>query len=334
MANLIKNMNGFNYRIAHKVINCTFKRNFSQSSPCLAHEAKVGFIGLGNMGGPMAANLVNKGLSVVGYDVNPEAMERLRDIGGEIAPTPADVASKCDRIVTMLPNSQHVKSCFAGENGIFETVKAGTLLLDSSTIDPSMSKEMAILATKNGATYMDSPVSGGVNAAKGGTLTFMVGGPDQEFDAAKILLSSMGKNITYCGVVGSGQAVKICNNMLLAISMIGTSETYNLGIRLGLDPKLLAGCINSATGRCWSSDTYNPVPGVFEGVPSSNNYEGGFGTTLMTKDLGLAQDAATKSQTPTPLGSLAHQIYRIMSNSDEYAGKDFSSVFQFLQEKK
>ncbi|KAF7237709.1 3-hydroxyisobutyrate dehydrogenase, mitochondrial, partial [Varanus komodoensis] len=159
----------------------------------------------------------------------------------------------------------------------------------------------------------------------------MVGGVEQEFDAAKELLTCMGSNVIYCGEVGTGQAAKICNNMLLAISMIGTAETMNLGIRLGLDPKLLSKILNMSSGRCWSSDTYNPVPGVMEGVPSANNYQGGFGTTLMAKDLGLAQNSATNTKTPIPLGSLAHQVYRIMC-AKGYAQKDFSSVFQFLRE--
>lgn len=280
----------------------------------------------------MASNLVKKGHSVVAYDVNPKAMENIEDAGARIAATPAEVASKVDSIITMLPNSQHVISCYTGEKGVFEAVQPGTLILDSSTIDPSVSKEMASLALKKGAVFMDSPVSGGVNAAKAGTLTFMVGGDEKEFEAAKGLLSAMGQNVVYCGGVGNGQAVKICNNMLLAISMIGTAETMNLGMRLGLEPKLMASIINTATGRCWSSELYNPVPGVLQNVPSSNNYEGGFGAALMAKDLGLAQDAATKSLTPTPLGSLAHQIYRVMCNSG-LAEKDFSSVFQFLQER-
>ncbi|CAL4094656.1 unnamed protein product [Meganyctiphanes norvegica] len=327
MATLIRSISAVTHQISHK----SSMRNFIRKCSAAGSQDKVGFIGLGNMGGPMAANLVNSGHSVVGYDINPEAIERLRDVGGHVAPTPADVAAECSRIVTMLPNSQHVKNCYSGDHGIFETVKPGTLLLDSSTIDPSVSKDVAVLASKKGATYMDSPVSGGVNAAKGGTLTFMVGGPEQEFEAAKTILSLMGKNIVYCGGVGNGQSVKICNNMLLAITMIGTAETMNLGMRLGLDPKLLAGIINSSSGRCWASDTYNPVPGVFDHVPSSNDYQGGFGTALMTKDLGLAQDAATKSLTPTPLGSLSHQIYRIMC-ATELSGKDFSSVFQFLKD--
>ncbi|MBN3287037.1 3HIDH protein, partial [Polyodon spathula] len=159
----------------------------------------------------------------------------------------------------------------------------------------------------------------------------MVGGVEEEFTAVQELLTCMGTNVVYCGEVGTGQAAKICNNMLLAISMIGTAETMNLGIRLGLDPKLLSKILNMSSGRCWSSDTYNPVPGVMEGVPSANNYQGGFGTTLMTKDLGLAQDSATNTKTAIPLGSLSHQIYRVMC-ARGYAQKDFSSVFQFLRE--
>ena len=159
----------------------------------------------------------------------------------------------------------------------------------------------------------------------------MVGGVEEEFAAAQELLGCMGSNVVYCGAVGTGQAAKICNNLLLAISMIGTAEAMNLGIRLGLDPKLLAKILNMSSGRCWSSDTYNPVPGVVDGVPSANNYQGGFGTTLMAKDLGLAQDSATSTKSPILLGSQAHQIYRMMC-AKGYSKKDFSSVFQFLQE--
>ncbi|KAB0375469.1 hypothetical protein FD755_012112, partial [Muntiacus reevesi] len=170
-----------------------------------------------------------------------------------------------------------------------------------------------------------------VGAARSGNLTFMVGGVEEEFAAAQELLGCMGSNVVYCGAVGTGQAAKICNNLLLAISMIGTAEAMNLGIRLGLDPKLLAKILNMSSGRCWSSDTYNPVPGVMDGVPSANNYQGGFGTTLMAKDLGLAQDSATSTKTPILLGSQAHQIYRMMC-AKGYSKKDFSSVFQFLRE--
>lgn len=291
----------------------------------------VGFVGLGNMGGHMAQNLIKKGHPLIVYDVTAETTKALQVNGAEVAASPKEVASKCKVLVTMLPASVHVQEVYTGTSGIFSAVQQGSLLIDSSTIDPSVSKQMAEEAKKLGATFVDAPVSGGVNAARDGVLTFMVGSPDQVFLQVKDLLDKMGKNVVHCGPVGTGQAAKICNNMLLAISMIGTSEAMNLGMRLGLDPKLLAKILNMSSGRCWSSEVYNPVPGVVDGVPSSNNYKGGFGTALMTKDLGLAQNAATATKSPTPLGSLSHQIYRIMNNSG-YAGKDFSSTFQFLQE--
>lgn len=297
----------------------------------MASKTPVGFIGLGNMGNPMAKNLVKHGYPVVAYDVFPEACKEFQDTGAQIVESPSDVAEKADRIITMLPSSLNAIDAYTGPNGILKKVKKGSLLIDSSTIDPAVSKELAKAVEKMGAVFMDAPVSGGVGAARSGNLTFMVGGVEQEFAAAKELLSCMGANVVYCGEVGTGQAAKICNNMLLAIGMIGTAETMNLGIRLGLDPKLLAKILNMSSGRCWSSDTYNPVPGVMEGVPSANNYQGGFGTTLMAKDLGLAQDSATNTKTPTPLGSLSHQIYRLMC-AKGYAQKDFSSVFQFLRE--
>ncbi|XP_051575000.1 3-hydroxyisobutyrate dehydrogenase, mitochondrial-like isoform X2 [Myxocyprinus asiaticus] len=297
----------------------------------MASKTQVGFIGLGNMGNPMAKNLIKHGYPVIASDVFPESCKELQKLGAQILDNPADVGDKADRIITMLPSSLNVIDVYTGPNGILKKVKKGALLIDSSTIDPAVSKEMAVAAEKLGAVFMDAPVSGGAGAATSGKLTFMVGGPEEEFNAAKELLSCMGANVVYCGKVGSGQAVKICNNMLLAIGMIGTAETMNLGIRLGLDPKLLAKILNMSSGRCWSSDTYNPVPGVMEGVPSANSYQGGFGTTLMAKDLGLAQNTATNTKTSVPLGSLAHQIYRMMC-AHGYATKDFSSVFQFLRE--
>ncbi|XP_064530351.1 3-hydroxyisobutyrate dehydrogenase, mitochondrial isoform X2 [Pseudopipra pipra] len=360
----------------------------------MASKTPVGFIGLGNMGNPMAKNLVKHGYPVIAYDVFPEACKEFQDLGAQVTESPADVAERADRIITMLPSSPNVREVYTGANGILKKVKKGSLLIDSSTIDPAVSKELAKAVEKMGAVFMDAPVSGEyselegtqkdhqvqllsgwpiqaiepvtlallaprfnhidktykilegkknrrkfiswkvlvcVGAARAGNLTFMVGGVEQEFNAAKELLTCMGSNVIYCGEVGTGQAAKICNNMLLAISMIGTAETMNLGIRLGLDPKLLAKILNMSSGRCWSSDTYNPVPGVMEGVPSANNYQGGFGTTLMAKDLGLAQLSATNSMTPVPLGSQAHQIYRMMC-AKGYALKDFSAVFQFLRE--
>ncbi|XP_077996575.1 3-hydroxyisobutyrate dehydrogenase, mitochondrial-like [Glandiceps talaboti] len=283
------------------------------------------------MGNPMAQNLLKAGYKLVVYDVYPEAVTEVQDLGAQVAETPAEVAQRTDRIVTMLPSSPHVQTAYGGADGILSTVKGGTLLIDSSTIDPSVSKDMASKAEKKGATFMDAPVSGGVGAAKAATLTFMVGGKEEEFPAVQEILQCMGKNVVHCGPVGTGEAAKICNNMLLGISMIGTAETMNLGMRLGLDPKLLAKILNTSSGRCWSSEVYNPVPGVLEGVPSSNNYKGGFGTALMTKDLGLAQDASTATKSATPFGSLAHQLYRVMCNRG-YGLKDFSVVLQFMKE--
>ncbi|KAI8737989.1 3-hydroxyisobutyrate dehydrogenase, mitochondrial [Biomphalaria glabrata] len=307
------------------------RRCFSCTTQVLSQETPVGFVGLGNMGGHMARNLLKKGYPVIAFDVSKDTLSTLKNDGAVVAESPAEVAANVSHLVSMLPASAEVQEVYGGKKGILSTVKKGTLLLDSSTIDPSVSQQVAALAEKQGATFMDSPVSGGVNAARDGILTFMVGGPEASFAQAKALLDNMGKNVVYCGPVGTGQAAKICNNMLLAISMIGTSETMNLGIRLGLDPKLLAKILNMSSGRCWSSEVYNPVPGVVPGVPSSNDYKGGFGSALMAKDLGLAQNAATNTKSPTPLGSLAHQIYRTMCNQG-YSGKDFSSAFLFLQE--
>ncbi|KAL2080430.1 hypothetical protein ACEWY4_024223 [Coilia grayii] len=305
-----------------------WSHDFSRS---MASKTPVGFIGLGNMGTPMARNLLKNGYPVIATDSFPESCKELQDQGAQILDTPADVADKADRIITMLPSSPNVIEVYTGPNGILKRVKKGTLLIDSSTIDPSVSKEMAIAAEKAGSVFLDAPVSGGVGAASLAKLTFMVGGAEEEFKAAQELFTCMGDNVVYCGQVGAGQAAKMCNNLLLAIGMIGTAETMNLGIRLGLDPKLLAQILNMSSGRCWSSDSYNPVPGVMEGVPSANNYQGGYGTTLMAKDLGLAQTTATDTRTPIPLGALAHQIFRVMC-ARGYANKDFSSVFQFLRE--
>lgn len=297
------------------------------------NPAKIGFIGLGNMGAPMANNLLEKGHEMVVYDVNANATQNAACKGATVVASPAEVADQAESIVTMLPNSQHCQEAYIGENGILSKVRKGTLLLDSSTIDPGVSQHIADESKSHGAQYMDCPVSGGVNAAKAGILTFMVGGPESEFEAAKVILGTMGKNIVYCGDVGAGQAAKICNNMLLAISMIGTAETMNLGVRLGLDPKLLAQVLNSSSGRCWSSELYNPCPDVLPNVPSSNGYKGGFGTALMTKDLGLASSAAQETSSSTLLGNMAYSIYRLMC-SHGYSAKDFSSVYRFIQDQK
>ncbi|XP_065184800.1 3-hydroxyisobutyrate dehydrogenase, mitochondrial-like [Sycon ciliatum] len=300
-------------------------------SDALSKETPIGFVGLGNMGGHMAKNLIRSGYSLIVHDLNADSVADLKNSGASSASSPADVAQQTSCIITMLPQSDHVKAVYTGDGGIFKSVKDGTLLIDSSTIEPGVSKQMAQLAKEKGADFFDAPVSGGVGAARDAKLTFMVGGGEDHFPVVKDLLALMGKSVVHCGPNGTGQAAKICNNMLLGISMIGTAEAMNLGVRLGLDPKLLASIVNTSSGRCWSSDTYNPCPGVMEGVPSSNNYDGGFGAALMRKDLGLAQSAASDLNTTTPLGKHALELYTNMCSSD-LAKKDFSVVYKYLQE--
>ncbi|XP_015607396.1 3-hydroxyisobutyrate dehydrogenase, mitochondrial [Cephus cinctus] len=292
--------------------------------------SNVGFVGLGNMGGHMARNLLKKGYKLTVYDVNEVAVKSLVKAGAQSAENSGKIAVDAEVVVSMLPSNQHVLDCYTGENGILSSVNKNTLLIDSSTIDPSVSQTVAKQAEQSGALFLDSPVSGGVNAASAGTLTFMVGGVKSNFERAKPILEAMGSRIVYCGDVGMGQAAKLCNNMLLGISMIGTAETFNLGKKLGLDPQVLADIINSSSGRCWSSELYNPVPGILPNVPSSNGYKGGFGTSLMAKDLGLAQAAATRMEAPIPLGALAHQIYRTLIANGQF-DKDFSVVYEFLK---
>lgn len=294
----------------------------------------VGFIGLGNMGAHMARNLMGAGHKLIVFDVNKQVTDKFKSEGAEVAASPAEVAAASKDIVTMLPSSPHVRSVYTDKNGLLSTLQANSLCMDSSTIDQSASIEVSKLVAGKKSTYVDAPVSGGVLGAQNATLTFMVGGGEEAktWQRVESWLKLMGKNIVNCGQVGNGQAAKICNNMLLGIEMIGVAETFNLGVRMGLDPKKLASIINTSSGRCWSSDTYNPVPGVIEGVPSGRGYEGGFGSSLMAKDLGLAQNASTLLQAPTPLGSLAHQLYRILSKDPNYGSKDFGVVYQFLKE--
>ncbi|KYN26737.1 3-hydroxyisobutyrate dehydrogenase, mitochondrial [Trachymyrmex cornetzi] len=257
------------------------------------------------MGGHMAKNLLKKGYKLTVYDINNSVMMNLVETGASCALNVAGISREADVIISMLPSNQHVLDVYTGKNGVLSAAQKDVLLIDSSTVDPSVSQFIALQARERNLRFIDSPVSGGVNAAKDGTLTFMVG--------------------------GMGQAAKLCNNMLLAISMIGTAEAFNLGQKLGLDAKILANVVNSSTGRCWSSDLYNPVPGILPNVPSSKNYEGGFGTTLMAKDLGLVQSIATRTQTPIPLGSLAHQIYTTVITQG-FSNKDFSVIYQFLKD--
>lgn len=286
----------------------------------------IGFIGLGNMGAPMAHNLLKAGHQLSVFDLNAAAVENLVGAGALPVDSPTAVAlGNAELIITMLPAAAHVKSVYLGENRLIASSRAGVMLIDCSTIDPHSAREVAKAAAEHGNPMLDAPVSGGTGGAAAGTLTFMVGGTDADFDRAQPILAAMGKNIVHCGAAGNGQVAKVANNMLLGISMIGVAEAMALGVALGMDAKTLAGVINTSSGRCWSSDTYNPFPGVLDNVPSSRGYSGGFGSDLMLKDLGLATEAAEQVRQPVILGALAQQLYQSFS-AQGHGGLDFSAI--------
>jgi len=297
---------------------------------------KIGFIGLGNMGSPMANNLLKAGHELFVFDLVQASVKKLVDQHpGKVSAlsAPKEVAAAgLDLIITMLPAAVHVKSVYLGPDGVLANVSTQTALIDSSTIDPQTAREVAAVAAAQGNVMLDAPVSGGTGGAEAGTLTFMVGGDEAEFTRYKNIFNAMGKNIVYCGGSGNGQVAKVANNMLLGISMIGTAEAMSLGVSLGMEPKVLAGIINTSSGRCWSSDTYNPFPGVLENVPASRGYTGGFGSDLMLKDLGLAAEAAKLAKQPIPLGSLAQQIYQTFSLQGN-GGLDFSAIINLFRKK-
>lgn len=293
-----------------------------------ASGANVGFIGLGNMGGHMATNLLKKGHKLHVYDISKEACANLQSKGATVYSKTTELAKNADYVVTMLPNNDIVWKTYVDMTA--DGVNKHTIFIDSSTIDPKVVQQVQKMISEKGARFVDAPVSGGVPGAEQGTLTFMVGGSDQEYADVKELLECMGKRITHCGSYGMGQAAKLCNNMMLGISMIGVAETMNLAIRLGLNPHTFAEIINSSTGRCWSSEVYNPVPKITPTAPANNDYRGGFSTDLISKDLGLASGVATDSNTPIPMGAMAHQIYRTLK-AKGLGNKDFSVVYQFLK---
>ena len=292
---------------------------------------KIGFIGLGNMGAPMALNLLKAGHAVNVFDLNAQAVQALVDAGAKAAGSPKAAVTDVEYVITMLPAAAHVRSVLTADDGIFAGIAKGVTIIDSSTIDPASVKAFAELAQQRGNTFVDAPVSGGTGGAVAGTLTFMVGASERVFEQIKPVLVAIGKNIVHCGDAGTGQVAKICNNLVLGITMAGVAEAMSLGEALGIDSKVLGGIINTSTGRCWSSDTYNPMPGVIETAPSARGYTGGFGTDLMLKDLGLAIDAAKFARQPVYLGALAHQLYQTMSTGG--AGRlDFSAVIKLYRQ--
>jgi 3-hydroxyisobutyrate dehydrogenase len=291
---------------------------------------KIAFIGLGHMGGPMALNLHKASFEVLGFDLSNAVCDQLRTAGLSIAASVAEATQGAQVVISMLPASQHVEALYLGAGGLLAQLPAGTLVIDSSTISAASARKVAEAAVQRQIACIDAPVSGGVGGAVAGTLTFMVGGSAVDLEMARPLLEKMGGNIYHAGVAGAGQAAKICNNMLLGILMVGTSEALALGVANGLDPKVLSEIMRRSSGGNWALEKYNPVPGVMDNVPASKGYAGGFGTDLMLKDLGLAQDNAVAARAVTPLGSLARNVYALHSQAGSGA-LDFSSVIQLLQ---
>ena len=296
---------------------------------------QIAFIGLGNMGAPMAINLVKAGHSVKVFDLSADALARVKAEGGHPASSAQDAATGAEVVVSMLPASQHVEALYLGKDGapgLLATISKGALIIDSSTIAATSSQKVAQAASAAGISFIDAPVSGGTGGAIAGTLTFMVGASDADLERARPLLEKMGANIFHAGAVGAGQTAKICNNMLLGILMVGTSEAIALGVANGLDPKVLSEIMRRSSGGNWALEKYNPFPGVHENAPASKGYAGGFGTDLMLKDLGLAQENAINTKSSTPLGGMARAVYAAHSLAG-HGGEDFSSVFKMLQKK-
>ncbi|MDF1484415.1 3-hydroxyisobutyrate dehydrogenase [Ramlibacter sp. H39-3-26] len=294
---------------------------------------RIAFIGLGNMGAPMAINLHKAGHQVSAFDLSADACRKLADAGIAIAASAAASTHDAEAVLTMLPASQHVEGLYLGQNGdggLLAQLPAGTLVIDSSTIAAASARKVADAARARGLDFIDAPVSGGTGGAIAGTLTFMVGGEPTALERARPLLEKLGQNIFHAGGAGAGQTAKICNNMLLGILMIGTSEALALGVANGLDPKVLSEIMRRSSGGNWALEKYNPFPGVMEAAPASKGYAGGFGTDLMLKDLGLAQESATAVKAATPLGGLARSLYAAHSLAG-HGAQDFSSVIRLLQ---
>jgi 3-hydroxyisobutyrate dehydrogenase len=290
--------------------------------------ARIGFIGLGNMGLPMAQNLLKAGHQVTGADLSAAATEKLKASGGSIAAGAAAAAKDADVVITMLPSGKEVREIYLG--GLIDACKPGTLLIDSSTIDVETARAVAAAAEKKGMLMLDAPVSGGVGGATAGTLTFMCGGSAGAFTRAQPILEKMGKTIVHAGGAGNGQAAKICNNMILGISMIAVSEAFVLAEKLGLDAQKLFDISSKSSGQCWSMTSYCPVPGPVPASPANRDYQAGFTAAMMLKDLKLSQDAAKAAGAKTELGAAAANLYSRYVESGE-ARKDFSGIIRFVR---
>ncbi|HEX4870644.1 MAG TPA: 3-hydroxyisobutyrate dehydrogenase [Moraxellaceae bacterium] len=290
----------------------------------------IAFFGIGLMGAPMAQNLLKAGHSLAVFDLNAALAEPLVANGARLAGSPADAAAGCDAVVSMLPHDGAVRGLYLGDTGLLAQLPTGTLVIDCSTVSAECAKDVSTRAHALGLAMIDAPVSGGVAGAAAGTLSFLCGGTADDLARARPLLEAMGKNVMHAGGAGAGAVAKICNNMLLAIHMIGTCEALQLGVDNGLDPAVLSEIMLKSSGRNWSLELYNPYPGVMENAPASRGYSGGFQVALMAKDLGLAMEAAQKSKSATPLGALSKQLYALhLAQGKEKL--DFSSILQLLQ---
>ena len=289
--------------------------------------ANIAFIGLGNMGGPMAANLVKAGHKVTAFDLVEASKSQAKADGAAIADSAAAAVTGADTVITMLPAGKHVMSVWTD---VIPAMSKGTLIIDCSTIDVENSKAAHALAAKHGMPSVDAPVSGGTGGAKGATLTFMCGGEDKAFAAAKPVLENMGKKLVHCGGAGAGQAAKICNNMILAVSMIAVGEGFALAEKLGLSHQALFDVASTSSGQCWALTSYCPVPGPVPTSPANNDYKPGFASALMVKDLTLAQDAAKAAGAATPLGKHAQEIYKAFDAAGN-GGVDFSGIIQHVR---
>ncbi|MEA2978323.1 MAG: 3-hydroxyisobutyrate dehydrogenase [Alphaproteobacteria bacterium] len=292
--------------------------------------AKIGFIGLGNMGLPMAQNLLKAGHEVHGFDMSNAQVLALAASGGRAAASVSAAAGGAEIVITMLPAGQHVRDVYLAPGGVLSSAGSGTLLVDCSTIDVATARDVAAAAGKQGLGMLDAPVSGGVGGAQAGTLTFMVGGGDEAFARARPILETMGKTIVHAGAAGNGQAAKICNNMILGVSMIAVSEAFVLAEKLGLDAQKLYDISSKSSGQCWSLTTYCPVPGPVPTSPANRDYKAGFTAAMMLKDLKLAQDAARTAGAQTTLGADAAKIYGEFVEAGE-GPRDFSGVIRYIR---
>jgi 3-hydroxyisobutyrate dehydrogenase len=291
---------------------------------------RVAFIGLGNMGAPMAQNLIKAGFSLTVFDLVKEAVDQLVKSGATAAASASDAVNGADVVITMLPASKHVEGIYLGSEGLLTKIAPKALVIDCSTIAADSARKVARAAADRGLAMIDAPVSGGTGGAIAGTLTFIVGGEPADLERARPLLEKMGKNIFHAGAAGAGQVAKIANNMLLGIAMAGTAEALALGVANGLDPKVLSEIISKSSGRTWAIELYNPWPGVMDNVPASKGYAGGFGVDLMLKDLGLAAEAAVSTQSVIALGELARNLFAM--HSVQGSGKlDFSSIVNLVK---